>query len=335
MSIIRPPILASVLGGGGSSPPPPPPPPPYTAKAVEFATGSYLAPATGTAPADTPFFSFSGWFRWTQSFGVGDAIPFEFMNGNLELDEGVNVSSDIGFIYSDGINSIGIVALTGAVSPTVWYNIMGSVDTNHASGSRIISLYKNDVALTNAAGYPDTGSAFSLAFTSAANWRTGTFAPIGPSDSQPLDVADLWMAPGVFIDFTVTANRRKFIDGTGKPVDLGTNGQTPTGTSPYMFFSGDDTTFSTNLGTGGAFNLQISIQATGNNGAGPVSVPGAVIGQNVVDVYNASGNTFIAADFEATISVTDQIQQTSAEDLSAANLQVWLAGTITNAGTHP
>jgi hypothetical protein len=45
----------------------------------------------------------------------------------------------------------------------------------------------------------------------------------------------------------------------GKPVNLGTNGQTPTGTIPAMFFSGDASGFPTNQGTGGAFTLTGSL----------------------------------------------------------------------------
>jgi len=42
---------------------------------------------------------------------------------------------------------------------------------------------------------------------------------------------------------------------TGKPVDLGPNGSTPTGSAPSLFFSGNATSFATNQGTGGAFTL--------------------------------------------------------------------------------
>jgi hypothetical protein len=65
----------------------------------------------------------------------------------------------------------------------------------------------------------------------------------------------VWVAPGVFIDFSVAANRRKFSDASGKPVNLGSHGEIPTGTSPFYFFSGDHTSFPTNQGTGDTFSL--------------------------------------------------------------------------------
>jgi hypothetical protein len=63
------------------------------------------------------------------------------------------------------------------------------------------------------------------------------------------DMADLWVAPGTFIDFSNVANRRKFIDADGKPVD-------PTNfPASAILFSGDASTFGTNQGTGGSFTL--------------------------------------------------------------------------------
>ena len=49
------------------------------------------------------------------------------------------------------------------------------------------------------------------------------------------------------------ANRRKFIDVDGKPVDLGSDGSTPTGTVPLMFFSGPTDDWHINKGSVGGF----------------------------------------------------------------------------------
>jgi hypothetical protein len=71
------------------------------------------------------------------------------------------------------------------------------------------------------------------------------------------DLADLWIAPGVsLLDGSgdiATSTRRKLIDASGKPVDLGSDGSIPTGTAPSVFLSGNASSFSTNKGTGGAF----------------------------------------------------------------------------------
>ena len=52
-----------------------------------------------------------------------------------------------------------------------------------------------------------------------------------------------------------TSNRRKFINADLTPVDLGANGQTPTGTSPTIYMTGTPTEFLNNLGTGGNFSV--------------------------------------------------------------------------------
>lgn len=66
-------------------------------------------------------------------------------------------------------------------------------------------------------------------------------------------MADLYFQDGEFLDFTVTANRRKFIDALGKPADLGADGSTPTGTAPLVFQSGATDAWHTNKGSGGGF----------------------------------------------------------------------------------
>jgi len=49
-------------------------------------------------------------------------------------------------------------------------------------------------------------------------------------------------------------NRAKFVSG-GSPVDLGTNGATPTGNQPILFLNNAYGTFQNNLGYGGNFTV--------------------------------------------------------------------------------
>ena len=50
------------------------------------------------------------------------------------------------------------------------------------------------------------------------------------------EVADFWI-DNTYFDLDVEANRRKFIDANGKPVDLGADGSNPTGSAPWCFLS--------------------------------------------------------------------------------------------------
>ena len=56
-----------------------------------------------------------------------------------------------------------------------------------------------------------------------------------------------------YVDISVTANRRKFINADLTPVDFGANGSTPTGSQPIVYLNNSFDTFQTNLGTGGGF----------------------------------------------------------------------------------
>ncbi len=66
--------------------------------------------------------------------------------------------------------------------------------------------------------------------------------------------ADLWFDETAFIDFAVQANRRKFIDGAGKPEDLGATGNLPTGSQPILYLNQNTTAaWHTQAGSGGGF----------------------------------------------------------------------------------
>jgi hypothetical protein len=71
--------------------------------------------------------------------------------------------------------------------------------------------------------------------------------------SYPYDMSDLFMWYGKDIDFSDSANRAKFIDTHGKPVDPSV-AVAAFGT-PTVLLSGDSSGFIANKGTGGAFTL--------------------------------------------------------------------------------
>jgi len=65
-------------------------------------------------------------------------------------------------------------------------------------------------------------------------------------------ISELYFNMDEFLDITIASNRDKFRDSaTSKPVDLGSDGSTPTGTAPILYLNGDSTNFEINQGTGG------------------------------------------------------------------------------------
>lgn len=67
------------------------------------------------------------------------------------------------------------------------------------------------------------------------------------------------------------------------------------------------------IGTG---RNRIVVCQTASNGAGAVTLTGAVIGDTVENVTNITTQGDVTSSFEATISVAGQIQQTAATNLS-------------------
>lgn len=67
-------------------------------------------------------------------------------------------------------------------------------------------------------------------------------------------LAELYFAQE-YLDFSVTANRRLFISADGYPVDLGANGEKPTGTAPIIYMRERANNAGINSGTGGDFTI--------------------------------------------------------------------------------
>ncbi|MBK8772714.1 MAG: LamG domain-containing protein [Rhizobiales bacterium] len=77
------------------------------------------------------------------------------------------------------------------------------------------------------------------------------------------DLAHVWISVSERLDLSVLANREKFAL-AGVPVNLGPNGQTPTGTAPEWYYDGDAPAWS-NQGTAGSIALD----------GGPLTASGA------------------------------------------------------------
>lgn len=151
-----------------------------------------------------------------------------------------------------------IANTTAALPNNIWFNILMSWNMNFSAGSRIWKVLVNG-ALQSVTITFDVGVAFNIDYES--NSGGYTVCELFPNPNVPW-VSDFYMAMGQFLDFTVGGNVAKFISG-GIPVDLGTGGITPTGTSPTIFLHGNHTAFDTNSGTGG------SLTSTGS----PIDAP--------------------------------------------------------------
>jgi hypothetical protein len=133
-------------------------------------------------------------------------------------------------------------------SGTTWVHVLASFDMANAANRH---LYLNDVSdLATVTTYTDDTLGFA---TNCLDWSLG--AAGNGTTTCAADYADLWFKDGLYIDFSIDTNRRRFIGPDRRPVYLGPSGEYPTGSSPALFFSGHASQWATNKGTGGTFTL--------------------------------------------------------------------------------
>jgi hypothetical protein len=132
---------------------------------------------------------------------------------------------------------------TKALAASGWLHVLASV--NSETGDR--SLYINDIAESLLI---DTFNLDGIIRWIQTNWSIG--ADTAGANKLNGDLAEVYFT-NEFLDFTVEANRRKFISIGGKPVELGANGEDPLSATPLVYFSGPTVDWHTNKGSGGGF----------------------------------------------------------------------------------
>ena len=77
------------------------------------------------------------------------------------------------------------------------------------------------------------------------------------------DISEFYFTiPASYYDLSSSSNRDKFYNsGTGKPVDLGSDGSTPTGTQPLTYLKNPFGTFQNNAGSGGNWTVTGTLTA--------------------------------------------------------------------------
>jgi hypothetical protein len=197
-----------------------------------------------TGMADSKSGIFSSWFRINGGDGAQLRV-WHAAGGDIIINR--NASNKFEFsMYSTGaVQSLLMLSTTSYTAGATWRHILASWDLAATVGH----FYVTDVDDKAAGG---TYLNNTLNYTNTNHY---ILQDNGSASRMNADVADFYLAPGQYLDFSSSANRRKFISSTGKPVDLGVDGSTPTGVAPILFLKGDATTFPTNLGTGGGMTL--------------------------------------------------------------------------------
>lgn len=221
-----------------------PPNTPYVANAVTFdGSVDYLEKNTAlSGVSDTKLLTLSFWIK-TSASGSFQSLMDSDTTTSMFMGVGSSDNFRLSWDESDGSPTINISGGTNLVTGN-WTNVLCSFDLTN-TGKR--HVYVNDSDDSPTWDVYDNNNMS----TGNSNWTIGEV--YGGGNNYYGDIADFWLDIGTYIDFSVTANRRKFIDSNGKPVYLGSNGNNPTGSSPTIFQSGATATWHTNKGTGGGF----------------------------------------------------------------------------------
>jgi hypothetical protein len=196
-------------------------------------TNDWMTRAALTGAVNSKSGILSVWIRLDGGDGVAQRIVegvegtalFTFLRRNTNV-------FGIGGDNAAGTEILLLVSNTTYTASATWLHVLASWDLAAAAGH----LYVNDVD-DLAAGPTLTDD--TIDYTLSA-WGIATSA--GTPGSLIVDgcLAEVYFAPGQYLDFSNAFNRRKFISASGKPVHLGTTGALPTGTAPLIYLHLDD-----------------------------------------------------------------------------------------------
>ena len=227
----------------------------YAANSVDYvaATPDYLSKVTDfTGNADSRTGILSAWVR----LDGGNGSTLEMLGSLANTFNSFRNNANLfHFQVTDtgGVTTFVYKTVNTYTSGATWLNVLSSWDTNAGAGAKVAHLYINDTSDVTVTS--DTGAAFDIDYT-VATWAVGTNAnALGVNSNFDGCMAELYFAPGQYLDFSSSSNRRKFISATGKPVSLGTDGSTPTGVAPILYLPGVAASVNVNAGTGGNMTI--------------------------------------------------------------------------------
>ena len=175
------------------------------------------------------------------SDGGGDGTGLNINGGDIAVFGQASDTANVLWMRK-GTSSVGASGL----STDTWHTVLFSANLTNAS---LRHWYVDNVSVPS----PTIG-AYTNTNIDFTNTDHGIAARSGGSDKWDGEIGFLYVSQE-YIDFSSEANRLKFFDAFGYPVDLGSDGSTPTGSQPLIyinkgFHSG------TNSGSGGNFTAQ-------------------------------------------------------------------------------
>ena len=248
---------------------------PYIPNGVEFdGVNDYLsAPGSLSDVGDTKQVTISFWAL------IKEGADYVFDSDGIEIQHNANTNDSLITMYNDANTVIFLRRGVNNLSPIEdqWAHFIFSVDLENG----LFEYYQNDSTANMTGGTPVTIDDFINADSTnnvvVACGNNGVGVP-ACVNGDTLEIADLWIDYGTYLDLSDVNIRRQFIDANGFPVDLGSDGSKPTGSVPDIFLSGDTATWHTNDGTAGGFTETGAITDTITNPGENLGPTGGLVG---------------------------------------------------------
>lgn len=217
--------------------------------AVEFdPTTDYMSRSSALSASNSRVATISFWFRPNSGSQVN---PLFMENGGaFSAFYCIFSAANGGWVFEAyDASNIGIFFWSSSLS-TVTFGAWNHVLISWDIAANLYQIYVNDV---NRFFSGSTTANFPVEWANGITWK------IGICSTALNSLAGMYLNTEVRLDLSTTANRRKFNDGTGRPVYLGRNGEIPTGSKPTVYLNierGEPVAnFGVNLGTGGNYSL--------------------------------------------------------------------------------
>jgi hypothetical protein len=215
----------------------------YAPVTVDFNANTYLTRGADlTDAAVSKVITFSFWLKMTGGDGTRQRI-WAMDGGFGFIERNTSNKLEVELWSSSPAKVFEIFSTTSITVSSGWVHCMGScnlatgVEHFYLNGSSDLTIGTN----TNA----------NIAYTSPGNHAIG--GSIAGAELLDGEIADLYINIAEYVDLSSSANRAKFLTAAGRPVDLGADGSTPTGSAPSMMFNQAVASWHTNQGGGGGF----------------------------------------------------------------------------------
>ena len=216
----------------------------YVPNAVHFGGGSDQLLENSFGLGDPTLITGAFWIRRDpNNLGTSQAIIHSRNGAGEYFRFRFNTSDELVLDGQEtGVGVYNLLARSNPITDGNWHHVFFSIDSTNRS---LDQIYVDDIDVTTSqsATYTAFGGG---EIVSIGSFNTGT-------ERLYADLADLWVDFDNYIDWSVEANRRKFIDARGLPVNLGADGSNVIGTPPDIFLSGDTANWHTNKGASPGF----------------------------------------------------------------------------------